>query len=198
YNVSIGRSGFQNGFFFLEVAGSPNTAFELTEGVYEFDYSCYLDIAFDPLKKQRAFIGSDYLGRKQAKAIIDEFRILNYMLTDTRVGESIGANEDSVTVDFNALTPYRKNNETLMLLHFDSRPFVNDSDYIVFSEGENIASATSVNANFGRSIFIKERGLEYENKGSLTNTEGSIEFWVSPKFDTYNDPNPRYYFDATA
>jgi hypothetical protein len=198
YNVSIGRSGFQNGFFFLEIAGSSNIGFPLTEGYYEFDYSSYLDIAFDPLKKQNAFIGSDYLGKKQAKAIIDEFRILNYMLTDTRIGESISLNEYSVTTDYNSLTEYRKNNETLMLLHFNSKPFVNDSDYIVFSEGENISSAISVNQNFGRSIFIKERGLEYENQGSLTNTEGTIEFWVSPKFDTYNDPVPRFYFDATA
>lgn len=198
YNVSIGRSGFQNGFFFLEIAGSSNVGFPLTEGLYEFDYSSYLDISFKPLKKQNAFIGSDYLGKKQAKAIIDEFRILNYMLTDTRIGESISLNESSVTVDYNALTEYRKDNETLMLLHFNSKPFENDSDYIVFSEGENIASAISVNQNFGRSIFIKERGLEYENQGFLTNTEGTIEFWVSPKFDTYNDPVPRFYFDATA
>src|SRR5690606_2220805 len=32
----------------------------------------------------------------------------------------------------------------------------------------------------------------------LNKNTGSIEFWVSPKYDTYNDPNIRFYFDATA
>jgi len=31
-----------------------------------------------------------------------------------------------------------------------------------------------------------------------TSNEGSIEFWVSPRFDTYNDPVIRVYFDAAA
>ena len=31
-----------------------------------------------------------------------------------------------------------------------------------------------------------------------TDSQGTIEFWVSPRFDTYNDPVPRVYFDASA
>src|SRR5690606_4817810 len=112
YNVSIGRSGFQNGFFVLEEAGSTNIGYPLTEGWYSFDYSSYLSVKFKPFEKEQAFIGSDFEGKNQAKAVIDEFRILNTMLTDTRIGESLEQNEDSITVDYNAIKPFRKNNET--------------------------------------------------------------------------------------
>lgn len=198
YNVSIGRSGFQNGFFFLEKAGTASTPYPLTEGVYEFDFSSYLDIKFDPFGKQIAYIGSDFNGKNQARAIMDEFRILSRMLTDTRVGESVTELDESVTIDYNSISEFRKNDDTLMLLHFNSRPFTNDSSYVVMSNNEFYSSAESVNARFGRSIVITDRGLDYNNDGMLTNNEGTIEFWVSPRYDTYNDPNIRMYFDATS
>lgn len=198
YRVSISRSGIQNGFFFLEQAGTANTPYALTEGVYEFDYSSYLEVPIDPLT-QTAHVGSDFNDEKPAKAVIDELRISSRMLTDTRVGETIASTEESITTSFSALSAFRKNDTTLMLLHFDSLPLVNDSDYYTFSNREYLQSGTSVNENFGHSICLIDKGLRFDNKGTLTtNNEGSIEFWVSPKFDTYNDPEPRFYFDATS
>jgi hypothetical protein len=44
-----------------------------------------------------------------------------------------------------------------------------------------------------------EKPLIYDNNGYLSTTsEGTIEFWISPKFDTFNDPNVRVYFDAAS
>ena len=48
-------------------------------------------------------------------------------------------------------------------------------------------------------MVILDRPLTRDNKGLLpTSSEGTIEFWVSPRFDTFNDPNIRFYFDASS
>ena len=198
FDVSLGRSGFQNGFFTLEQAGQTNVAYPLNQGFFDFDYSVHLEIPMDPVSRLTAFVGSDYQGNKQAKAIIDEFRIISRMLTDVRVGESIGTNEDSITTDFTKLRPFEKDSETLMLLHFDEQPFTNDTDFWVTANKSFLQSADSVNSNFEKCLVILDKPYVVDNKGLLsTKSEGSIEFWVSPRFDTYNDPNFRFYFDAS-
>lgn len=198
FDISIGRSGFQNGFFFIEQAGTVNTPYELPAGYYEFDYSAYLEVPFDPVGELDAFIGSDFNGLNQANAIIDEFRVLSTQMTDTRVGESIGVNEESITTGAYKINPFEKNPQTLVLLHMDG-DVQNDADYYTFAERYFLQSSTSVNDNFGQSICFDEKGLGFNNNGRLTTaTEGTIEFWVSPMFDTFNDPVPRVYFDASA
>lgn len=197
YNISIGRSGFQNGFFFLQKAGTANEPFALTEGYYEFDYAAYLEVPFDPVT-QTAHIGNSFNSDKPANAVIDEFRVLSRQLTDTRVGETIALNEESFTTSFQSINAFRRSIETLMLLHFDHPILINDSDYHTLSVKEFVQSGSSVNEHFGHSIVIRDRGLTFNNNGILTNKEGTIEFWVSPLFDTNNDPNDRVYFDATS
>jgi len=197
YNASLGRSGFQNGFFTLEKAGGINDPFLLKEGWYEFDYATYLEVPFTPMSDQQAFVGSDLYGNNQAKAIIDEFRILSEMITDVRIGESLGSRTQTITTSFNSLVAFTKRSNTLMLLHFNSLPFINDTDYWTFTNKEYVQSGESVNTTFDKSIVLSESPLVFNNAGLLsTASEGSIEFWVSPKFDTYNDPNVRFYFDA--
>jgi hypothetical protein len=199
YNVSTGRSGFQNGWFAFEVVGGGTTPFALKEGVYEFDYAAYLEVPIDPVQNYTAHVGSDLNGNKQAKAIIDEFRTLSRSITDVRVGETLATNEKSVTTDFNSLRPFEADSDTLMLLHFDSKPFENDADFWVTAEKEFLQSGSAVNENFGQSLVVTNKGLRRENKGLLsTISEGSIEFWVSPRFDTNNDPTNRFYFDASS
>lgn len=199
YNVSIARSGFQNGFFTLEQAGSANTPFTLNQGWYEFDYSIYLEIPMESLSNTKLYFGSDFQGENQAKAVLDEIRILSKTLTDVRVGESLGVGEDSITTDFTSLRPLKKDSDTLVLLHLDELPLVNETDYWVTATRQFIQSSTSVNENFEKSIVITDKPLMVDNRGLLsTSSEGSIEFWVSPRYDTYNDPNFRYYFDASS
>jgi hypothetical protein len=199
YNISIGRSGFQNGFFFLEKKNVTNQPYGLPKGWYEIDYATYLAVPMDPIDNINAFVGNDMTGNKPSNAIIDELRILNMQLTDTRVGETIGENEDSITVDASAFSPFVKTKDTLTLLHFDENPPINDVDFYRFATKEYIQSGTSVNDRFGKSIVVKDKGLVFDNEGKLsTNKEGMIEFWVNPRFDTFNDPNVRVYFDASA
>lgn len=199
FNVSLGRSGFQNGFFTFETAGLVDTGYPLKQGYYEFDYSAYLEVPFAPVEGLEAYVGSDFNGNKQAHAVIDELRILSTMLTDVRVGEILPEGQESITSDSVSLSPFIKNPQTLMLIHFDNLPFENDSDFYVSAKKEYLQSGTSVNSSFNQSLVIANRPLVFDNKGLLsTNSEGSIEFWVSPKFDTYNDPNVRFYFDASS
>lgn len=196
--TSIGRNGFQNGFFTLETAGMVDTPFLVQQGLYEFDYAAYLEIPFDPISSL-AYVGSDFSGLQQAKAVIDELRILSTKITDVRVGESIGVNEKSFTTSFTSLNPFIADRDTLMLLHFDSLPLVNSADFWITSEKMYLQSSNSVNSSFEKSILITDAPLVKDNKGLLSTTsEGSIEFWVSPRFDTFNDPNYRFYFDASS
>ena len=199
FNLNIGRSGFQNGYFFFEVAGFTNTPYELPAGHYEFDYAAYLEVPFDPVEQLTGIIGNSIVLTEPAKAVIDEFRVLNRQLTDTRTGETIGLNEESITTGAQKLVPFTKNQDTLALFHFDADPLVNDSDFYKFANKEYVQSGESVNSRFGHSVVIRDKGLVFDNKGRLdVSNEGMIEFWVSPKFDTYNDPNIRVYFDAAA
>lgn len=197
YNISTSRSGFANGYFHFETAGNIIDTYELNQGYYELDYSSYLVIPFDPID-ELGYIGSDRNGSKQANVIIDEFRILNTALTDVRTGE-IPGNSDYITTDFTAIRPFKKDQNTLMLLHFDEKPFVNESDYWIAANREYLQSGNSVNENFERSVVLTDKPVIINNTGLLTtNSEGTIEFWVSPRYDTYNDPNFRFYFDANS
>ncbi|MCK9567793.1 hypothetical protein M0R72_02435 [Candidatus Pacearchaeota archaeon] len=199
YNISIGRSGFQNGFIFLEKAGFTNDPYTLPPGWYDVDYASYLEVPFNPLTSEIGIIGNDITFSKPAKSILDEFRILSRQLTDTRIGETIGLNEESITTGATKVSPFIKNIDTLALFHFDKLPLVNDSDFYQFANKEYIQSGSSVNSRFGHSIVIKDKGLVFDNGGLLdTSNEGLIEFWVSPRYDTYNDPGIRVYFDAAA
>jgi len=199
FNITIGRSGFQNGYFFMEQAGTANVAYELPQGFYEFDFSTFLEVPFAPLSKSTAHLGSDFRGKNQAKAVIDEFRILSTQLTDTRVGETIGINSESITTGAAKIRPFVKNNQTLVLLHLDDFPLENDADYFTYANRSFLQSSSSVNDNFGQSICFDNSGISFDNKNRLTTeSEGTIEFWVSPMFDTYNNPVPEIYFDGSA
>lgn len=199
FKVNIGRSGFANGFFFLERAGFTNAPYILPAGHYELDYATYLKVPFRPLTSEMGIIGNDITLQKPAKAVIDELRILNRQLTDTRIGETIGAREESITTGATKFAPYVTNSDTLALYHFEELPPVNDSSFYKFSHKDYVQSAQGPNDRFGHSVVIRDEGMVFDNQGRLdTSGEGLIEFWVSPRFDTYNDPNVRVYFDAAA
>lgn len=196
-NSTTYRNGLQNGFFILEEAASPGTPYLLNKGSYEFDFYTYLSIKFNPLNVD-AFIGSDLNGKAQFGGTIDEVKITSNMLTDTRIGETIPNNQESITKDFNSLKELSANVNTLLLSHFNSFPFTNLAPFYITSENkEIIQSGVSVNDNFDQSLYITTKPLVIENDGILDGkTEGTIEFWVNPLYDTANDPNYRFYFDA--
>lgn len=197
-NVSDYRSGLQNGFFTFEIGNQPGQPYYLNEGFYELDYSTYARIKFDAINGYMYF-GSDFNGSNQANAIIDQIKIYSVMLTDTRTGESIASNERSITKDFNSLKPLVSDINTLVLLDFDTFPFVNSAKFYANSSTykEHFQSSYAVNENFGNSLVILEKPIMIPNDGILdTKKQATIEFWVNPIYDTSNDPNTRFYFDA--
>lgn len=197
-NTTSYRSGLQNGYFNFEVNTTPSIPYLLYSGFYELEYATYARIKFDPLDND-IFIGSDFNGNNQANAILDQIKIYSTMLTDTRIGEIIPTNQRSITKDFNSLKALKKDSNTLVLLDFNSFPFVNSADYYINSTPtkEHFQSSMVVNENFNNSVVILDKPIIISNDGILdTRKEGTIEFWVSPIYDTGNDPVDRFYFDA--
>src|SRR6185369_1596621 len=197
-NTTQYRSGLQNGYFTLEASALPGQQYFLDQGFYELEYATYARIKFDPLNT-KLFIGSDFQGRNQANSIIDQLTIYSIMLTDTRIGETVALNKHSVTKDFNSLRPPKPDSNTLVLIDFDSFPFTNDASFYASTNNDHkhFHSDFTVNDNFNESLVILDEPLIMSHDGILdSKKQGTIEFWMSPLFDTANDPNVRYYFDA--
>ena len=197
-NTTEYRNGLQNGYFILEEANNPGVPYNLPQGTYEFDFYTYLSIPLDPISPAM-FIGSNFNGKASLNGIIDELKINANKLSDTRVSESTLDNNETFTKDFNSLKALSADKNTLVLMHFDSLPLTNEADYyITYEDKKYIQSGISVNDNFNQSFLIKDNPIIIENDGTLhSKSEGTIEFWVNPLFDTANDPNDRYYFDAS-
>lgn len=197
-NTTDYRSGLQNGFFTLESSLLPSVGYLLGQGFYQLEYATYLSIKFDALNNN-VYFGSDIFGFEQANAIIDQSVIYSVMLTDTRVGEVVADKSLSITKDFNSLVALKPNANTLFLVNYDNFPFTNEASLYANTNNDHIhfQSDWSVNDNFGQSIVLLDKPIILPNTGILdTHKQGTIEFWMSPLFDTANDPNDRYYFDA--
>jgi hypothetical protein len=195
--VSTYRSGLQNGYFTLENLTVPGQPYNLVQGLYEFEYYTYLTIPMG-VTNLYSYVGTDFTGHNILNGTLDELMIVSEKLTDVRVGEMVGANQETITKDFNSLKALQPTANTLMLLHFDSFPFTNNSSIYTTASDQFIQSSISVNDNFGKSIVLTNKPMIIDNTGILTSKqEGTIEFWVNPIYDTGNDPNYRYYFDAS-
>jgi hypothetical protein len=195
-NTSFGDSGFANGLITLETYGSGGMPFLLGRCWYEIDLPTHLIVPWTS-GPDKIFFGSDNTGSNQANAIIDELRILNEMSLDTSNGEILPSSGRSISTDNLAVREYSATPQTLSLFHFDDST-INDAMFYnnyskAFRQSEN-----SVNASFGQSaIFNIKKAYKVDNKGIFNNNGGTIEFWVSPILDTYNDPTKRYYIDLS-
>jgi hypothetical protein len=197
-NVNSYRSGLQNGYFTFEAAALPGQAYLLPSGTYELDYSTYASIKFEPVNEY-CYLGSDMNGNNQINAVLNEVKLYSIMLTDTRVGETIPANQPSITKDFNSLKPLKSDPTTLMLLTLDTYPFTNSAQFYATlpANPQHFQSSYTINDNFGQSLVINDVPILLPNEGILdTRKEATVEFWVSPFYDTANDPKTRTYFDA--
>jgi len=197
-NTTDYRSGLQNGYFTLEKEDMPGVEYVLPAGFYNLDYHTYLSVKMD-LPKDYVYFGSDFNSSNQSGAVLDGIKVYSTMLTDTRVGESIPASQRSITKDYNSLIPLTKDSNTLVLLDVNSFPFTNGADFYInsYSDKQQFHSSDKVNSNFTDSLAILQEPMILSNDGILdTRKEGTIEFWTSPLYDTANDPNTRFYFDA--
>jgi hypothetical protein len=198
YKVAATRTGFNNGFFTFIETGSYNTPYLLPQGYYDLDYSSYLSIKLDPMgENYNLYIGSNFNKTQSANSVFDELRISNILLSDVRIGES--DTSKNITSSYLRFGPFDKDFETTLLLHFNELPIVNEADYYSTYSNKFLQHGRSVNDNFEDSLLINREPFVIENNGYLnTGNEGTIEFWVSPNYDTFNDPNVRFYFDATS
>ena len=197
-NTTAYRSGLQNGFFTLELFNQPRTPWLLNHGTYQVEYATYLGIKFAPVNGLMYF-GTDLYGHSSANAILNQLTLSSIMLTDTRIGEIVANNSSSITKDFNSIKAPPANANTLASVDFDSFPFSNDAGYYASTNNDHIhfQSEWAVNDNFAQSVVILDQPIIIPNTGILdSRKQGTIEFWMSPLYDTANDPNCRYYFDA--
>ena len=195
-NTSDFRSGLQNGYFTFEYAHQPGEPYYLTGGLYELDYYTYLGIPFD-LQTNDMHIGSDFEKNCQLYGSIDELQIFNTKLTDTRIGETAANTQRTITKEFNSIKAPKADTTSLVLTHFDTLPPVNEADIYLFADKNIFQAGEVINDNFTQSICLTDHPLIIDNDGILnTKKEATIEFWVNPIFDTSNDPNYRFYFDA--
>ena len=191
-------SGLQNGFFTFEnAADGYGTPYILQSGLYTLEYYSYLHIPIYTAELD-CFIGSDYSGNNQINAVISDFYITSQKLTDTRVGETPPSTQETITKNYNSLVELVPNQNTLFLCDFSSSPFTNQGSTYIAASNEFIQSAFSVNDNFGQAVVITETPIQMENAGIINKNSGTVEFWVNPLFDTYNDRSLRFYFDATS
>lgn len=197
-NTTDYRSGLQNGFFTFEIAGKPGQPYLLNHGFYDVSYATYLSIKLGPVN-ELLYLGSNFQSNNQANAILDQLTLSSIMLTDTRIGEVVSNNAQSITKDFNSFKAPKPNSNTLVLIDCDNFPLTNDANFYASLDNNyhHFTSDFSVNDNFGQSLVFLDQPILLPNTGILdTRKQGTIEFWMSPIFDTANDPNVRYYFDA--
>jgi hypothetical protein len=188
---------YSNGVFKLEVYGSGGMEFIISQGYYDIEYPTFLRIRFDSMPDS-FLIGTDANLNNQFDGIIDEFRILDNMQEDTRIGETISSGESSITVDYNTSDEFEADNNTLLLMHFNDD--VEDSSIFMDRFDTGFEVAPSVNNNFISAIrFENNRPYIVSNAGSIfNNDEGTIEFWIKPLDDTKDDPNYHYFIDMSA
>lgn len=188
---------YANGIIRVETYGTGGQPFVLNACTYEVDYPSYLRIRVDAVP-DTFYIGSDSDGENRFNGVIDEFRILDYMSEDTRSGEALVTGTRTVTTDYNEPQGFIKNDNTLLLIHFDDET-TDSSDFIDrFDSGYEVAA--SVNDDFGQAIkFGTNNPYEISNASSVFNAdEGTMEFWVNPLDDSKGDPNHHYYIDMSS
>lgn len=187
-----------NGLMTLEIAGSGGEPYVVGQGLYKIGYPSFLQIALNKVPDTFS-IGSDQQGQHSADAILDEFRILNYLSTDTRIGEVAAIGTRTVTTDYTSNFEFSADDSTLLLMHFDGN--INDSSLFIDRFDTGYETAPSVNSTFGNGIRLSQGAAPFEVNNAtfvFNNNQGTIEFWVSPMDDSHNDPDYHYYIDMMA
>lgn len=192
-------SGFQNGSFIFEKSNNPGEPYQLPPGEYEIKMRVPLSVNIGPMQSN-AFFGTDFRGSNVLQGVLDEIKVNIDVLKDTRIGEQIDSNQETITKNFHSIKRLLPNKNTLLLCHLNDFPLTNEAPfYLLLKDKKMLEPGVSVNDEFDRSVLIKEKPIVVENNGILNpGKEGTIEFWVSPIFDSINDYSERFYFDATS
>jgi hypothetical protein len=170
---------FSNGSFFLSIAENTEyIAFELPPGWYEVDYSASLKVTLDSVG-DKLFIGNDIFGNSPLLGTIDDFVILNTMLSDYRIWEKSTSGIRTITEDFFKESAQCISNSTLALIDFEN-PIEKQSRRLRRKEFLN----TENNFKYTLSLHDRENLLSYIN-----NEEAFIEYMfnIGYSFQTAKD-----------
>ncbi len=111
---------YESGAFIFGTSGSSGSVpFELTPGRYIVDYPAHLSVELKSVG-ERLHIGTDGDKNNSFGGIIDEFKVISEMLSDTRPTDSFSGNHMSVTSEFNKTHPSCPDEQTLALIDFDN------------------------------------------------------------------------------
>ncbi len=187
---------FDNGEFRFTIFGSGGIPFTLEPCYYQFDYPISLKINMQ--SKGDLFLGSDLSGNNSFNGVLDQVVFLNEMLDDIRAGE-VKDTTRTITQDYNNTERAEVTPQTLMLTNFEGAVEPTNKYYVNFDD-HYLTTSNSVNSDFGDALVVLDEGFRIPNDtGYLNNNGGSIELWVSPMIDTYQDMlQTRYLFDMTA
>jgi hypothetical protein len=175
-------SGVQNGFITFEENLKPGTPYYLSSGHYSVEYPSTLSI--DVELQKSIWIGSDQEQVHYLDGVLDQTQIFSQKLLDSRVGEIV--TNDSITRHANLAKPSSASTSTLVLLDYNTFPFVNKANTYK-SDNVGYLPASSVGALFGDSAQFTSP-IILDNLGIINSTkDGTIEFWVSPNVDTHDN-----------
>jgi len=108
---------YVNGSLVLRT-GETRDPFEIPPGSYRVEFPAFLNIRL-PQVGHKIFLGSDLNGKNQFNGIIDEYKIVTEMSSDTRPTENVTSGTRSVTREYLNPNPNCSDNQTTMLVHFD-------------------------------------------------------------------------------
>ena len=106
-----------SGALAFNIFGSDDP-FELNPGSYRIEYPAYLNINI-PQVGQSIYLGTDLFGKNPFNGIIDEYKIVTEMSSDTRPTESLTSGTRSITEEYLDPNPSCPDDQTLLLVHFD-------------------------------------------------------------------------------
>jgi hypothetical protein len=189
---------YYNGNFRLVIFGSGGVSFNMEPTFYLVEYPTPLTIELD--SKGSLFLGTDLSGENALCGTFDEVHILNEMLSDVRAGEEPPAEEKSITRYYLSPLPATSTPQTLMLMQMDEST-LNSADVYKTYNREYLTNSRSVNTSFGDCVVLTgEYPVTLTNDdGIIRQDSGTIEMWVSPAIDIYDDMDRvRYYIDITS
>ena len=110
---------YANGSFIISSFGTNGSyPFELIAGTYLIKYPAFLNVKI-PNVGHQAYLGTDMTGETPVGGILDDFKIITEMSSDTRNYERYTKGTRSITRDYVSPNPSCSDDQTLLLVNFD-------------------------------------------------------------------------------
>ena len=111
---------YANGSFIISSYGTGGSyPFELIPGTYLIKYPAFLNVKIPGVGHQ-AYFGTDLNGERPVGGVLEDFKIITEMSSDTRPYEKYTKGTRSVTRDYVSPNPSCADDQTLLLVNFDN------------------------------------------------------------------------------